>query len=80
MQRGHASTTEVALASDVYHVDAPQPVGTVVMAAPAPGGGTELLFELPLERVQPGKLHLAASDGPLIELRDLPYPFVDPTA
>ena len=79
MQRGHVPAPDVAPAADVYHADAPQPVGTVVMAAPAPDGGTELLFELPLDRVDDGKLHVAAPDGPVIELRPLPYPFVDPT-
>jgi tRNA-modifying protein YgfZ len=80
MQRGHVPAPEVSLAADVHHADASQAVGTVVMAAPAPGGGTELLFELPLDRAEAGKLHVTAPEGPLIELRPLPYPFVDPTA
>jgi folate-binding protein YgfZ len=80
MQRGHVAAADIALAADVYHADAPQPVGTVVMAAPAPEGGTELLFELPLERAEPGKLHAAAPGGPPIAVRPLPYALFDPTA
>jgi folate-binding protein YgfZ len=80
MQRGHVEAHDIAPAADVYHADAPQPVGTVVMAAPAPEGGTELLFELPLERVEPGKLHATAPGGPPITVRPLPYALFDPTA
>jgi folate-binding protein YgfZ len=82
MQRAHvaASAAAVAAAADVFHADAEQPVGTVVLAAPAPRGGTDLLFEAPIDRLQSGTLHLEGRAGPALALRGLPYDLFDPTA
>ncbi len=65
--------------SDVFAAGEAEAAGTVVMAASAPGGGFELLFECPLEKTE-APLHLGAPDGPLLELRALPYDLVDITA
>ena len=69
MQRGRVTVagdrmSDVAAGADVYHSDSAQPVGTVVMAAPssspAASGDTALLFEVPLDRLGTGSLHVAA--------------------
>jgi hypothetical protein len=70
----------VAAGADVYADGEAQPVGTVVMAAAAPGGGMDLLFECPVERVGAGVLRAGRADGPALAVRPLPYELFDPTA
>lgn len=72
---GHATA-----GADVYADGQAQPVGTVVMAATAPGGGMDLLFECPVERVAGGVLHVGSLAGPVLAVRPLPYELFDPTA
>jgi hypothetical protein len=48
-------------------------VGMVVNAAPAPGGGCDLLAEVRLESVEAGPLHLGSMDGPTLSLMPMPY-------
>jgi folate-binding protein YgfZ len=79
MALGHIGEGAAACAQDVFAEGAPGPAGVVVMAAAAPGGGTDLLFECPLE-AQLGPLRVGTLDGPLLSIRALPYPIVDPTA
>jgi hypothetical protein len=57
-----------------------QPVGTIVMTASAPSGGTDLLFECPSEKLETGVLHAGSADGPALQVRPLPYALFDPTA
>jgi hypothetical protein len=80
MQRAHVDHGDVAIAGDVYHSGEPQPVGTIVMAAASPRGGTDLLFEAPVDRLQAGSMHVGGATGPALELRGLPYELFDPTA
>jgi hypothetical protein len=80
MQRAHVEVAAVAAGSDVYRSGEEQPVGTVVMAAPSPRGGTDLLLEVPIDRLQGGTLHVTSSTGPAFALRGLPYELFDPTA
>ena len=80
MQRAHVELAGVAAGADVYRSGEEQPVGTVVMAAPSPRGGTDLLFEVPIDRLQEGTLHVTSSTGPALALRGLPYELFDPTA
>jgi folate-binding protein YgfZ len=76
MQPAHAGIeAPPAAGSDVLADGAP--VGTVVMAAQAPGGGVDVLIELPLEQAA-GPLTLA--DGTPLAARPLPYTLFDPTA
>jgi folate-binding protein YgfZ len=65
--------------SDLYQSSQAEPVGTVVMSATAPGGGADLLIELPVDRIASGSLHLSPGSEPL-QLRPLPYELFDPTA
>ncbi len=69
-----------AAGADVYAEGEAQPVGTVVMAATAPSGGMDLLFECPVERVAAGPLRAGGADGPVLFVRPLPYELFDPTA
>jgi len=80
MQRAQVDHADVAIAGDVYHSGEQQPVGTIVLAAASPHGGTDLLFEAPIDRLQSGSLHLASPTGPALALRGLPYELFDPTA
>jgi folate-binding protein YgfZ len=74
---GHAA--QIASGTDVFHSEAPNPVGRIVMAAAAPRGGWDLLFECPTDRTEQGSLHAGSADGPQLEVRTLPYPIFDPT-
>jgi len=78
MQLAHCAVAADA-GADVFAAGEPEPAGTVVMAASAPGGGFELLLECPLEKAGT-PLRLLSADGPLLELRALPYEIVDVTA
>ena len=50
-----------------------QPCATVVNAAPAPGGGSDLLAVCQVAAAASGDLRLDAADGPALELLPLPY-------
>ena len=50
------------------------------MSAMAPGGGVDLLFELPVDRLGTGDLHLGGAGATRIDVRPLPYALFDPTA
>lgn len=81
MQRAHAdSDMPPPPGADVFHAAQAEAVGTVVMAASAPGGGVDLLFEVPVDRLDGGTLHLQARDGAALALLPLPYELSDPTA
>ena len=79
MNIADVDVTDIPPAADVYHSDAAQPVGTVVMAASSAGGGAALLFEAPIDRLESGTLHLQSVDGPRLRVRPLPYVLFDPT-
>ena len=55
-----------------------QPCGTVVNAAPAPGGGCDLLAVLQIGAQERGDARLRAPDGP--QLVSLPFPYAIPAA
>ena len=79
MNIARVDATDVQPAADIFHSGAAQPIGTVVMSAPAPGGGSALLFEAPVDRLEAGSLHLLGVDGPRLTVRPLPYVLFDPT-
>jgi hypothetical protein len=66
--------------ADVFAQSSGQAVGTVVMAATAPEGGMDLLFEAPVDQVAGGELRANLPDGPRLDVRRLPYELFDPTA
>jgi tRNA-modifying protein YgfZ len=51
-----------------------QASGTVVSAAPAPGGGFDLLAVIQTASVGCHPIHLGAPDGPVLQIEPLPYP------
>jgi folate-binding protein YgfZ len=71
---------ETRAGADVFADGAEQPVGTVVMAASAPDGGMDLLFEAPIDQVAGATLRTMQNDGPTLDVRPLPYELFDPTA
>ncbi len=79
MNIAQVDATDIDAAADVFHSESAQPIGTVIMAAASPKGGSELLFEAPLDRLESGSLHLRGADGPRLTVRPLPYRLFDPT-
>jgi folate-binding protein YgfZ len=69
-----------AAGADIHAQGAAQPVGTVVMAATAPDGGMDLLFEAPIDQTADTVLLANGPDGPRLDVRQLPYTLFDPTA
>jgi folate-binding protein YgfZ len=70
---------ETHAGADVFAAGSEQPVGTVVMAATAPEGGMDLLFECPIDRLADA-LSVNGATGPKLTPRPLPYELIDPTA
>jgi folate-binding protein YgfZ len=54
-----------------------QPCGSIVNAAPAPGGGSDLLAVLQLAAKDSADVHVDAPDGRRLALLQLPYPLPD---
>ncbi|AJC16931.1 CAF17-like 4Fe-4S cluster assembly/insertion protein YgfZ [Pandoraea sputorum] len=59
--------------------DAEQPCGMVVLAAPAPSGGYDVLVELKLTAREADDVRLGKVDGPALVFGELPYEIIDPT-
>ena len=65
---------EAAPGDPLYSADIEgQATGTVVNAAPAPGGGFDLLAVAQVESANTQTLHLKAADGAPLSLKPLPY-------
>ncbi len=74
MMLAHTADAQIQAGAFVFHsLDSGQPCGTVVNAAPAPGGGSDCLVELKLAALNCGTIHFPALDGPALSLRALPY-------
>jgi len=71
---------ETRAGADIYAQRDGKAVGTVVMAASAPDGGMDVLFEAPVDRTTDAVLLVNAQDGPRLDTRPLPYALFDPTA
>lgn len=77
-----AHARELGPGGDIFSGD--QPVGRIVLAASAPGGGWDLLYECAAEsgagaRAASG-LRAGSSTAAILEERALPYAIFDPTA
>ena len=69
---------EVAVGAEVFSTtDLEQPCGTVVQAAPAPGGGCDAIVSLQITAAQEGSLQAGAPQGVALSLLPLPYPLLD---
>ena len=72
----HADTSEASPGDRIYsQAFDDQPCGTVVNAAPAPGGGCDLLAVLQLAAAERGDARLRSVDGPPLVPLPLPYAF-----
>ena len=70
---GHVNA-EAAPGDSLYSADIEgQATGTVVNAAPAPGGGFDLLAVAQVESAATQVLHLKAAEGAALTLKPLPY-------
>jgi folate-binding protein YgfZ len=74
----HGAT--VGSGPDVYQDGTIEPVGRIVMAAGAPSGGWDVLFECPTDRTAGNSLHAGSADAAPLQVRALPYALFDPTA
>ena len=73
----HVRAVDVAAGERIYsRAFEAQPCGTVINAAPAPGGGTDLLAVVQIAAAESGDARLAAPEGP--ELVALPLPYAIP--
>jgi len=73
----HAAA-EVAVGAEVFNTaDLEQPCGTVVQAAPAPGGGFDAIVSLQISAAQEGSLQVGAAGGVALSLQPLPYPLLE---
>lgn len=75
-RRAFAVTSPVALlpGQEIFHsADADQPAGEVVLAGRLAEGRHTALAELKISATVDGSLHLAAADGPALQLGTLPY-------
>lgn len=79
MYAWHADVAAVAPGTRLYSVAfGDQACGTVVNAAPAPGGGTDCLAVVQTAAVDARDVHLDAPDGPALAPLDLPYAIPEP--
>ncbi|MEO8248369.1 MAG: folate-binding protein [Burkholderiales bacterium] len=72
------SEAPLAAGDDVFHrsdaeANAGEPCGTVVQAAPAPGGGFDAIVSMQVAAAKGGTLSAGAPDGPTLRLHPLPY-------
>jgi len=72
------STAKMAAGQEIFRPQDPeQPCANVVQAAPCPDGGWDAIVSGQVSALQSGELHLAASDGPAVQVRAMPYPLLD---
>lgn len=77
MYRAHVDgLTPPAPGDPVFSPDTDgQASGEVVVSAPAPSGGFDLLAVIQIASAEAGEVHLFAPDGPKLEFLPLPYSF-----
>lgn len=72
------SPQPVVAGEEVFHSsDAEQPCGTVVQAAPNPGGGFDAIVSMQTSAADGGSLHAGSASGATLSLLPLPYPLLD---
>jgi tRNA-modifying protein YgfZ len=69
-----AHVDNAAPGNELFHSDDPgQPCGLVINAAPAAGGGVDVLAEIKLAALDSGSVHVGSADGPTLAFLPLPY-------
>ena len=72
------ATAELTAGAEVFAAsDLEQPCGTVVQAAPAPGGGWDAIAALQITAAEQGDLQVGATDGAPLTLGTLPYALLE---
>jgi hypothetical protein len=75
MYLAHIDADDVAAGDELFSADLEgQASGMIVNAAPAPGGGHDVLAVIQIDSAQHEPIHWKAGDGPLLDLKVLPYP------
>jgi tRNA-modifying protein YgfZ len=76
------STQPTQAGADVFALDETEPVGQIVLAASAPGGGMDVLLQCPMDRplIEQALLRIGGPQGAPLDVRPLPYAIVDVTA
>jgi len=70
----HAAVEHIPVGTRLFSAAFPgQPCGTVVNAAPAPDGGSDLTAVLQIAAAESGDVRLDAADGPPLHALPLPY-------
>jgi len=77
MYLAHVASAEAPCPGDkLFGADmGQQATGMIVNAAPAPGGGHDVLAAVHISSVEHGSVHLRANNGPPLAFLDLPYRF-----
>ena len=70
---GEAKAGDALFASDLSRQDGGQESGTIANAAPAPGGGSDVLAVIQMQSHAQASIHLGAADGPALQFAELPY-------
>ena len=70
---GAAKAGDALFASGLSRLDGGQESGLIANAAPAPGGGSDVLAVIQIASHAQAQIHLGAADGPLLHFAELPY-------
>jgi len=70
---GAAKAGDPLFAADPGRSDGGQESGLVANAAPAPGGGSDVLAVVQIQSHAQAQIHLGAADGSLLHFAELPY-------
>jgi len=76
MYRAHVTTAQAPKPGDTLFSadsDSGQGAGQIVMSAALGNGQYEVLAVMQIKAHDEGKLHLVSNEGPLLELREIPY-------
>src|ERR1700674_89027 len=74
MYLAHIAAENVAAGDSLFSADLEgQTSGTIVNAAPAPGGGQDVLAVIQIDSAQRQSVHWKTADGPQLQLQPLPY-------
>jgi folate-binding protein YgfZ len=75
MYLAHIAAETVTAGDSLFSADLEgQASGTIVNAAPAPGGGQDVLAVIQIGSARQQTIHWKTADGPQLKLRPLPYP------
>ena len=77
MYLAYVGTDRIPVPGDPIYTGKDKVTGTVLMAQPAPAGGTDMLIVIPTDFFETTTLHLDNNNGPVIEYRQLPYMLTD---